>query len=190
MKTLTNSTKRKIFIALGLTVLVVLLVTILILATNQVDSTGDGVVAGKDLKLNGYYAHELELEDINGNQINFSDYKGKFVIVDFWASWCTTCKIEATDLVELSQKWAAQVEFIGIAIWDSDEQIAEYIAEYQVPYTIAHDKSASAAINFGLVAVPEKYILSPEGKIILKLTGARSKSSFDEIITNFVEEYG
>ncbi len=109
---------------------------------------------------------------------NLSDLKGKKVILNFWASWCVSCREEA---VELQQFWEAQkdsgVLVVGVAVQDTTEDALRFANHYGKRYPLGLDTDGSAAINYGVTGVPETFFISREGMIVDKIIGPVDRAS-------------
>lgn len=117
-------------------------------------------------------AAEFSLDLMDGRSVSLSDYKGKAVMVDFWASWCTPCRQEAPVLRQVYHEYSDQpVEFIGVNIWDRPEDAARYLENFEVPYPNGVDESGSIAIDYGVRGIPEKFFIDPDGVIREKFVG-------------------
>lgn len=124
---------------------------------------------------------------VNGGQVDNAAVSGKIVMVDFWSSWCTACRIEAADLATVYQEYQDQpVEFVGLAIWDEAGAILRYIDRYQVSYPIVIDDNGSTAISYGVRGVPEKFFIDENGRIIKKVTGPLSADKLREILDSML----
>tara|TARA_B100001175_G_C18936335_1_gene369253 strand:- start:23 stop:478 length:456 start_codon:yes stop_codon:yes gene_type:complete len=100
--------------------------------------------------------------------IDFNKYKNKNFAINFFASWCLPCKIEAPLLNELSSK----IDIIGISYKDNKTGMVDFLKNYGNPYKqIGIDKSGSIAIEWGVYGVPETFIINNNGNIIFKHTG-------------------
>ena len=130
-------------------------------------------------------APDIKLTDLNGNKFKLSDYKGKVIIVNFWAVWCPPCKAEIPHLIKLNDKYKADgLVIIGIAI-DSgkDEKIRKKAEEFTVNYPIINGDDSSIRKSFPPVrAVPTSLIINKEGQIFNNYQG------FNEAIAKQVEE--
>lgn len=82
-------------------------------------------------------AFDFSYKDIEGNEIKLSDYRGKWVVVNFWATWCTPCRKEMPDFVKFKAQFADQVEILGIDFEDADEQkVKSFIKDFDINYPI------------------------------------------------------
>ncbi len=108
----------------------------------------------------------LKVMDFPGKaKVAASKYKGKVVIVDFWASWCEPCKIELPALNKLHKKYGKKLVIIGVNV---DENIAEakaFLKDHPVGFDLVHDKGMKSATALGIEKMPTSFILS-NGKIV------------------------
>ena len=100
-------------------------------------------------------ARECRLEVIGGGTLNLSDLRGKVVMVDFWASWCPPCRVEAPVLAKLYQEFQGQpVEFVGVDRWDNVGDAEVFLRREGQPYPNGFDASGGTAIDDGVRGIP------------------------------------
>nr|WP_262896213.1 TlpA disulfide reductase family protein [Sphingobacterium faecale] len=120
----------------------------------------------------GDEATEIALPDQDGRIVRLSDYKGKYVLVDFWASWCGPCREESPFLVELYKKYKSKnFEIIGISLDKQRDAWLKAVADDQLSWVHLSDLKAwgtEAVKNYGIVGVPQNFLISPDGKIVAK----------------------
>ncbi len=117
-------------------------------------------------------AAEFTLTLSNGIELSLSDLRGKVVMVDFWASWCTPCRQEAPVLSQVYLEYAGQpVEFIGVNIWDRNQDALDFLEAFQTTYPTGVDEAGSIAIDYGLRGIPEKFFIDQEGVVRQKFVG-------------------
>ena len=105
-------------------------------------------------------------------ELSLSDLRGKVVMVDFWASWCTPCRQEAPVLSQVYLEYAGQpVEFIGVNIWDRNQDALDFLEAFQTTYPIGVDEAGTIAIDYGLRGIPEKFFIDQEGVVRQKFVG-------------------
>ena len=98
--------------------------------------------------------------------------RGRVVMVDFWSSWCVACRVEADDLAQVYREYdSADVEFVGIAVWDRPGDALDHIEDYGVTYLNILDARGTTAVSYGVRGVPEKFFLDADGRIVRKLIG-------------------
>ncbi len=123
------------------------------------------------------------LDLISGELVNLDGLRGKVVMVDFWSSWCVSCRVEAADLAAVYREYAdVPVEFVGLAIWDDAGDVANHIERFDVAYPNILDESGATAVTYGVRGVPEKYFLDADGQIVRKVNGPVSAEQLREII--------
>ncbi len=127
----------------------------------------------------------MKIIKFNGNHtISFSKYKNKKFILNFFASWCLPCKIEAPLLKKISSK----IPIIGIAYKDEEKDMIKFLENYGNPFNeIGVDKVGSIAIEWGVYGVPETFLIDENGKIIYKYAGAISHEIYKEKIIPFIK---
>ena len=119
-------------------------------------------------------APSVTVQTLTGPQLTLSDWRGKAVILTFWATTCPGCIKEMPHLVELHEQLHKQgLEVLGIAMaYDPPNQVATLVKARQLPYTIALDLDGKAAEAFGKIRLtPTTFLISPDGKIVHKKIG-------------------
>ena len=140
----------------------------------------------------GKPAPAFSLEDLNGKKVTLADYKGKAVLINFWATWCGPCKIETPWLIELRQQYAADgFEILGISMDDVDskdaskraeekQQIARAAARMRIPYPVLLDGGSLSATYGELDGLPVSLFVDRNGVIVDVQNGLTSKSEIEE----------
>jgi len=134
---------------------------------------------------------EFNLPDLSGRQHNISEWKGKVLVLNFWATWCPPCLKEIPDFIALQQQYADKdVQFIGIALEDK-EPVATYAAATKINYPIllGGDNGIVLAQQLGnnVGAVPYTLIVDRQGQIMHRHSGELSKEQLLEIIAPFLK---
>ncbi len=118
-------------------------------------------------------AKNFTLESIDGNEkISLNDFKGKPVVLNFWASWCGPCK-EELPLFESTWKEYKDkdVIFLGVDVMDDRNAAEKYISDEGITYTNLHDPSGEVSNQYGVVALPATFFIDREGRIVAKNYG-------------------
>lgn len=120
-------------------------------------------------------AHEFELPDIKGDQHKLSDYRGKFVLVNFWATSCTICRAELTTLQDMLQILAEdddQLEVLAIHAGDDLKGVEELMEISPVSYPMLMDMDLTMG-NWGIPTLPTSYLVTPDGMFAYRVLGTR-----------------
>jgi thiol-disulfide isomerase/thioredoxin len=129
------------------------------------------------------------LKDINNKDVSLASYKGKVVLLDFWATWCGPCKIEIPWFVEFQQKYGSRgLQVVGVSIDDTVDKLKPFATQFKMNYTILqgldHDDVQDA---YGpMFGVPVTVLISRDGKICLKHVGLGSKPDFENAIKSLL----
>jgi thiol-disulfide isomerase/thioredoxin len=136
---------------------------------------------------------ELTLKDLNGNNVSLSDFKGKVVLVNFWATWCEACRAEVPSLVELQHKYADKgFVILGIALDDEGKKVvAPFVAKERfdvdgrkepMDYRILIGNDDAAEKFGGLFGYPTSILISKDGKQVKRITGVISPEEMTKTI--------
>lgn len=129
-------------------------------------------------------APDFALESLDGKTMRLSDFRGKAVLLNFWATWCGPCKIEMPWFVDFQKQYGAQgLQIVGIAMDDaSKEDIAKFAKDMGVNYPILIGKEAVGDQYGGVPALPETFLIGRDGKIVDKIIGLRGKAEIADSI--------
>jgi len=111
-------------------------------------------------------ASNFSLELMDGKRFNLNDYKGKPILINFFASWCLPCREEMPVIEKIVQEYQPKgVIFLGIAVDDTEKKMKEFIARYGVTFPVGLDKTAEIQKSFGLYGIPTTYFIDKNGVI-------------------------
>jgi cytochrome c biogenesis protein CcmG/thiol:disulfide interchange protein DsbE len=132
----------------------------------------------------GTPAPDFTLESLNGQKVSLSEFKGKAVLVNFWATWCGPCKIETPWLVELQNEYGSQgLQIVGVAMDDSGkDEIARFAKDMGMNYPVLLGKEAVGEAYGGVPALPESFFIGRDGKIVDKIMGIEGKADIEAAI--------
>jgi thiol-disulfide isomerase/thioredoxin len=128
----------------------------------------------------GQYAPDFELQSLEGKNVKLSDFRGKAVLLNFWATWCGPCKVEMPWFVELQKEYGPQgFQIIGVAMDDaSTEDIAKFTRELGVNYPILLGKESVGQSYGGVGVLPTTFFVDRDGKVTDREFGLQSRSVF------------
>jgi peroxiredoxin len=117
-------------------------------------------------------APDFEARDLNGKLWRLSEIKGKVVLINFWATWCDTCKMEKPFFNRLYQNFKGNdgIVFLTMLFNDDLQKGREYIQKYAYDFPVLEDRQGVAA-QYGVRAVPETFVIDKRGKIAQKIVG-------------------
>lgn len=115
----------------------------------------------------GFSAPDFTLETMDGAQVTLSELRGKAVVLNFWASWCTPCRIEMPALQAASETMGEGASIIGINTTYQDDvgALDGFLAEYGVSFPIALDTQGSVSQRYAIGGMPTTYFIDPSGTI-------------------------
>jgi peroxiredoxin len=121
-----------------------------------------------DLLKPGTPAPEFVLNDINGNTVKLSQFRGKTVVLIFWASWCPDCRAEVPALKELQAKTdAGEVVFVSISSDRTVEAWKKYVAENELGGVQLYRDKSKVSEDYHVKWIPSQYVIGPDGKVVL-----------------------
>lgn len=129
------------------------------------------------------------LKDMNNQEVRLSDFKGKVILLDFWATWCGPCKIEIPWFAEFQQKYGpAGLQVVGISVDDTHEQLVPFVTQLNMNYVVlqglGHDDVLEA---YGpMWGVPVTALISRDGKICAKHVGISAKEAIEDEIKSLL----
>ena len=129
-------------------------------------------------------APDFTLSDIYGAKKSLSDFKGKVIILDFWATWCPPCKAEIPHFIELYKEYRNQgLEIIGVALdWNAQRVVAPFVQERGINYTVLLGKKDVTDLYGGIMSIPTTFIIDRNGGIRKRYIGYKDKEIFEKEI--------
>ena len=166
-------TRTGLWIAVAVAVPVALLITVLATREPAQNRVGDSPLLGKA-------APAVEASTIDDEAFRLSDTHGRWVLVNFFATWCVPCRLEHTDLIQISQRRDTAV--VGVVYSDSVQAVKEFRDDEGGDWKMVADPRGRIALDFGVAGVPESYLLDPEGRIVAKILGGIRAADFDRLL--------
>lgn len=120
----------------------------------------------------------FKLENLNGIEVELSDYHGKVVFLNFWATWCGPCRYEMPSMEKLYNEFKeAGLEILAINLGETAPVVKEFMEEYNLSFPALLDKDNSVAQVYGVRSIPTTYLIDRDGHILGMAVGAREWDS-------------
>lgn len=132
----------------------------------------------------GRMAPEIVLENLKGETVKLSDFRGKYVLVDFWASWCQPCRIENPAVRKVYQQYGGKnFEILGVSLDDQEYRWRQAVKEDEIDWPQVRDTKKEAARTYNATSIPFTVLVDRDGKVIDKnLRGTLLKFRLDELL--------
>ena len=139
---------------------------------------------GAASRLQGDAAPDFTLQTLDGKTLRLSDFRGKAVVLNFWATWCQPCKIEMPWFVELQKQYGPEgVQFLGVAMDDaSPKDIGDFANSMGVNYPILIGKEAVGTAYGGVQFLPETFYIDRNGKVVDRAFGLKGRGEIEDDI--------
>jgi len=123
-----------------------------------------------------------ELKTVNGNSIKLSDYSGKVLVVNLWATWCGPCRMEIPELVKLYNEFKPQgLEMVGLSTEDPDQtadSVRDFVRTFQMSYAVGWSpQDVSISLMRGNTAIPQSFLVARDGRILKRFVGFNRDST-------------
>ena len=129
-------------------------------------------------------ALDFTVQDWEGNMVKLSDFFGKPIVLNFWASWCPPCKAELPDFDDACKKYDGEVVFLMVNMTDNQMETVEvakdFIKTYGYDFPVYFDVDYEAAMVYGVRSIPQTYFINAEGEAVATATGMISASQLEQ----------
>jgi thiol-disulfide isomerase/thioredoxin len=129
------------------------------------------------------------LKDIDGASVKLTDYKGKVVLLNFWATWCGPCKLEIPEFVEAYERYRDR-GFVILGVLSEDDpapaELRAFMAKFKMNYPIFREHEELAAANGELWALPTSFLIDRQGSICTRHTGAMTRDMLEQEIKSLL----
>lgn len=120
----------------------------------------------------GVEAPDFTLTDINGKPLTLSSLRGKYVLLDFWGSWCVWCIKGMPQMKEYYKKYPGKFEILGIDCNDTDQKWRDAVKKYELPWLhVYNPRDSKVLADYGIQGFPTKILVGPDGKIVKTIVG-------------------
>jgi cytochrome c biogenesis protein CcmG, thiol:disulfide interchange protein DsbE len=127
---------------------------------------------GESNALEGRMANDFTLKTLDGESISLAGLRGQPVVLNFWSTWCQPCKIEHPHLQQAAKVYSPRgVTFLGVLYNDEAARARPFLKRNGSVFPTLEDPIGRVAIDYGVAGVPETFVIAPDGRIALKLSG-------------------
>ncbi len=131
-------------------------------------------------------APAFTLPDISGKSVSLADFKGKVVVLDFWATWCPPCRKEIPDFISIQNEYGSKgVQVVGIAL-DELPKVRAFVQANGMNYPVLMGTDAITALYGGIEGIPTTFIIDRNGKIVERFEGFRPRATFVAAISRLL----
>lgn len=116
-------------------------------------------------------APDFQLKDLDGQDLNLAAYKGKVILLNFWATWCGPCRAEIPGLIDLQNKYKDQLQIIGMDIDDEEADVRDTLKSESINYPVAMTPGQIRMEYGGITALPTVFVINQEGRVVQKHVG-------------------
>ena len=141
------------------------------------------------LKSENKKAPEFKLVSTKGEKISLSKYKGKVVIIDFWATWCGPCRKGIPDLIELQKEFGKDIVVIGISLdTGTKEAVIPFMQKMGINYPVLYGTYEITQQYGGVEGIPTSFVINKKGEIVDKYVGLVPKSDYTDLIKKLLKK--
>jgi cytochrome c biogenesis protein CcmG/thiol:disulfide interchange protein DsbE len=178
-------TRRALWIVVAVAVPVVLLVVVLAVQPPAGTRQAKSPLVGKEAPSAGGTT-------IDGAQTSLADRRGKWVVVNFFATWCVPCRLEHPDLIRFAQQHTTigDAAVLGVVFGDNTQAVKEFRDKEGGDWPMLTDPSGRIAIDFGVAGVPESFLVDPDGVVVAKIVGGIRAPDLDRLLADAKQQAG
>ena len=170
-------------------IIVAMVVSLMLVFGLHMSRRGD-LNASPSPDMRGQMAPDFALQSLDGKTVHLSDFRGKAVLLNFWATLCEPCRVEMPWFVELQNEYRSQgLQVVGVAMDDASSQdIAKFAQEMGVNYPVLIGKEAVGSAYGGVQFLPSTFYIGRDGKVVDKVFGLKGKGDIEEDVRKALAE--
>lgn len=163
------------WVAVG--VAVVLLGFVALLATRE---PAQSTVAPSPLE--GKPAPSISRPDLDGQRVTLESYRGRWVVVNFFATWCVPCQREHPELMRFAEEHPDDVQVLAVLFDDDPKRARDFFAEHGGDWPVLVDPNGQVSLDYGVRGPPESFLISPEGVVAVRIVGEVTESGLEALM--------
>ena len=150
---------------------------------------GLSVILSAQKSMIGKTAPNWSLKAIDGKEVKLTDFRGKIIILDFWATWCPPCRREIPGFIELQQQYEKfGLVVVGVSFDKAVNTVKEFAQKQKINYPLVMGTMDLAQAYGGITSIPTTFIVDANGKIVKSFVGFHPKSEFEKEITPLLQQ--
>ena len=126
---------------------------------------------------------DVRLAALGGGTVGFEDFEGQIVVVDFWASWCGPCRLQAKILASMHEDMGDRVQFLAINLGEDLQTVERYVAKHAFPYPVLMDPQELLGIDLKIYALPTVMVLDRAGRVAYLEPGISDRPTLADALT-------
>lgn len=130
----------------------------------------------------GRLAPQLTGTTADGAKVDLDKFRGKWVLVNFFATWCPPCVKEHPELVKFSQQAGGVAQVVSVAYDDPAAKVKEFFAKNGGDWPVLVDGTTKSSLDYAVVKLPESFLIDPEGKVVEKLAGGVTAAGLEQLV--------
>jgi thiol-disulfide isomerase/thioredoxin len=163
--------KKKLFLTSGISILLLMMIS----GCSRLPSGSEsGVQVGQP-------APNFKLPDLYGHEISLDQYKGRVVLLDFWASWCGPCRIALPSVESLQKEFPSTLVFLAINLQDSKEEITDFVYKMGLKSQVLLDENGSVGKTYGAASIPLEVLIDKQGIVRFAQNGFDPRSTISHL---------
>jgi cytochrome c biogenesis protein CcmG/thiol:disulfide interchange protein DsbE len=149
-----------------------------------------GLIANNGAEITvGEAAPDATLETLDGSGTgSLADYRGQWVLLNFWASWCDPCRTESPAIEKWAEQHDDELTVVGVNTEDLTDDALDFVDEFGLSWDMLRDGDGEFKDSYGIFALPESFLIDPEGNLALIQRGAIDEQFLDSTVTPLIEQ--